>query len=162
MFFKEEQARQRAVAAEQEQSRLRRQAEAEAADSRRIATFIGDLAQTFGREGDTAKVESTYRVSLAMQMRLLCKDHPGIKAALSSVAEVFQQGRLAEADKTAREAVQKCHATMAQFETLASDRNHHYESWFIAVAYESLGLLCQESGHTQEAEQASPVAPRED
>ena len=144
----------RATRAEQEQSRLRQQAQAEAAENRRIAAFIGDLAQTLGREGSAAKVESTYRVSLAIQMRLLSKEHPGIKDALSSVAEVFQQGKLAEADKTAREAVQKCHAAMAQFETLASDRNHHYESWLIAVAYKSLGGLFQESGQSQEAEEA--------
>jgi tetratricopeptide (TPR) repeat protein len=158
MFLEEKQARQRAVAAEQEQLRLRRQAEAEASESRRIAAVIGDLAQTLGQdlgaEGNAARIESTYRVSLAMQMRLLGKEHQEIDDALSSLAQVFQQGKLADADTTAREAAQKCHVAMAHFEKLASDPGRHYESWFIAVAYKSLGMLFQRSGQSQEAEQA--------
>jgi serine/threonine protein kinase/tetratricopeptide (TPR) repeat protein len=154
MFLKEKQARQRAVAAEREQAWLRRNAEADAVESRRLATFLGELSQTLGQEGNATKVESTYRVALAMWMRLLTKDHPEMADALAALAEVFQRGKPASADMKAHEAAQKCHGAMPEFEKLAADRNQHYESWFIAVAYKSLGILFQESGQSGEAEKA--------
>jgi len=152
MFFKEKHAHQRAVAAEQEQLRLRREAEAEVAESRRIATFIGDLSQTLGQEGSAAKVNSAFRVSVAMQLRMLGKEHREVEAALSTLAHVLQQRKIAAADATAREAAQKCRAALAQFEALASDPNRRQDCWLIALGCEALGHLFRESGQIQEAE----------
>src|SRR5206468_3011361 len=88
MFFKEKQARQRAVVAEQEQSRLRLQAEAnekrtasEAAESRRVARFLGDLSQSLRSEQNWTNSESAQRESLAMWMRLLGREHREVEDA---------------------------------------------------------------------------------
>jgi len=49
LFFREQAARRRAVAAEETQSQLRQQAQAEAAKSRQVAQFLKDMLQGVGR-----------------------------------------------------------------------------------------------------------------
>ena len=66
MFIKEKAARQRAVAAEQDQARLRIRAEAEVAEGRRVAKFLGTLAESLRTERNLTNSEFAYRESLAM------------------------------------------------------------------------------------------------
>ena len=151
MFFKEKQARQRAVAAEQDQARLRRLAEADATESRRLALFLGVLANNLRVEQNAAG-ESIFRESLAMWMRILAKGHPEVEDALTSLAQVLQAGKFAKADKLAVAAAQKCHAARGEFEKLADDPGRQQDCWVFAVALETLARLYSDVGQTQEAE----------
>ncbi len=151
MFFKEKQARQRAVAAEQDQARLRRQAEADATESRRLALYLGVLANGLRVEQNAAG-ESTLRESLAMWMRILSKEHPEVEDALTSLAQVLQAGKFAKADKLAVAAAQKCHAARGEFEKLTADPDRQQDCWIFAAALETLGRLFGDIGQTPEAE----------
>ena len=79
----------------------------------------------------------------------------GLNEALWQLVELLRRrGKLAEASATAREAAQRCHTVMAQYEKLVADPNRHHECWSFAIWYEALGGLLKEIGQTQEAEKA--------
>ena len=71
-----------------------------------------------------------------MWLRLLGKEHHEINDALTSLAQVLQQGKLAGVDKTAGEAAQKCHTALAQIEKVGTDAS---ECCSFAIGYRSLG-----------------------
>jgi tetratricopeptide (TPR) repeat protein len=118
-----------------------------------------DLLTKTGRQQEVEKVhrqaESVIREELAARRKLLGNEHPEVAATLHDLAQALQQeGKLAEAETTAREAVQKYHTAMAQYEKQASDRNRHQECWRFAISYEELGQFLKQIGQTQEAEKA--------
>ncbi len=97
------------------------------------------------------EAEQAYRDELAMEGKL-----PGAEAAFaansSALADLLRRsGRMAEAGALAREAAQKCHAAMAQYEKLAADSNRQHDSWGFAIAYEAIGELLLQTGQTPEA-----------
>ena len=106
MFFKENQARQRAVAAEQEQARLRQKAEMEAAEGRQLKHFLGDLAMRLLHERNLTNAEAVLRHELALERKLSGDEHTFVAGSLLHLANVLQQlGRLSEAEIAAREAL---------------------------------------------------------
>ena len=108
---------------------------------------------------DAAEVEYRHAVALhekassIFPKEVLIAERVGaVKADLAYFLR--KSGKLDEAGVTAREAAQKCHASMPQYEMLASDSNRHQESWSFAISYEALGGLLNETGQTQESEKA--------
>ncbi len=119
-----------------------------------VALTLSTLAGHLRAEGKQAEAERAYRDALALEGKL-----PGEEAALaansSALAELLRRsGRMAEAGALAREAAQKCHALMAQYEKLASDSNRYHDSWGFAISYEAMGEILDQTGQTQEAEKA--------
>jgi hypothetical protein len=97
MFFQERAARERAVAAEREQARLRRLAE------RLPELFLGGNLMLYG---NPAKAEMIYREALTTSRQLYAADHPLVSSALVSLGRaILKQRRPAEAESYFREAL---------------------------------------------------------
>jgi tetratricopeptide (TPR) repeat protein len=108
MFFKEKQARQRAVAAEQK-------ARSEATKSQQFAQFLQDMLNKLGLnlmddkfvdQGKLAEAELMLKEQLAKRRELLGNEHPDVASSLNTLTLVLQrQGKLAEAETAVREAL---------------------------------------------------------
>jgi serine/threonine protein kinase len=130
-------------------------------DSTNLPALLRQEAQTLDRlagilqhEGNLSASEQAYRDALALEGKL-----PGEEAAFAASASALadllrRNGKIAEAGALAREAAQKCHGSMAQYEKLASDSNRQNESWSFAISYEAIGEILNQTGQTQEAEKA--------
>ena len=141
MFFKEKQARRRAVAAEQDQARLRRAAEADAVQSRRAATYLRTLAQRFHQERSLTNSESAYRQSLALLKRLSDEESRETDDSLAGLSKVLRdQNKLAEAEALVRE-------ELAMERKLSGD-----EHLFVANSLQSLAEVLCASGKLSESE----------
>jgi len=136
--------------------------EALAMQKKLLGTEHLDLAHSLNLLGDVLRqqrkwveAEAAIHELLAMRRKLLGNEHPDVAATLVDLAVSLRaQGKLPEAETTIREAAQKCHTALAQYEKLASDRNRHQECWSFAISYEALGQLLKDIGQTQEAEKA--------
>ncbi len=101
MFFKEKQARERAVAAEKAQSQERKKAETEASKSRQVAQFLKDMLDGVGPSvalGRDTKMLREILDKTADRIGKDLKDEPDVEAELrSTVGEVY--GELGEYEK---------------------------------------------------------------
>src|SRR5437899_5720883 len=88
-----------------------------------------------------------------MRRKLFGDEHLDINISLLGLVRILQgQGKVAEAEKLALEAAQKCQTEMAHYEKLASDRDRHEECWNFANWYEELGQFFRQIGQPQAAE----------
>jgi serine/threonine protein kinase/tetratricopeptide (TPR) repeat protein len=108
MFFKEKQARQRAVTAEQEQARLRRQAEAEAAKSEQVSRFLQDTLRNIASMTlrDRAILHNILDTTAA-RIGTELKQQPEVEAKLSWVIgnTYFELGDFADSERMHRRAL---------------------------------------------------------
>jgi WD40 repeat protein/tetratricopeptide (TPR) repeat protein/tRNA A-37 threonylcarbamoyl transferase component Bud32 len=117
------------------------------------AGAVRSLLEVLKAENKPAGAEALCRDVLAQQRATFTNENPIVTVTLCCLAEsLAAQGKRPEAAASALEAMQKCHASLAHYEALASNPDHHFVCWGFALAYEGLGSLLQQSGHLQEAE----------
>jgi WD40 repeat protein/tetratricopeptide (TPR) repeat protein/tRNA A-37 threonylcarbamoyl transferase component Bud32 len=130
-------------------------AKCQALGTEEYAEAVQSLLDVLKAENQPAAAEALCRDVLAEQRGAFTNENPIVLIALCSLAEsLAEQGKRPEAATSALEAMQKCHGSLAHYEKLASDRDHHFVCWSFALSYEGLGLLLQQSGQLQEAETA--------
>ena len=110
MFFKEKQARERAVAAEKAQSQERKKAETEASKSRQVAEFLKDMLKGVGPSvalGRDTKMLREILDKTAERVGKDLKDQPDVEAELrNTLGEVYRElGEYEKAGAMHREAL---------------------------------------------------------
>ena len=110
LFFKEKDARQRAVAAEQAQSKLREQAQAESAKSRQVSAFLKEMLNGVGPSVALGRDATMLREILDKTAERVGQDlneQPDIGADMrTTIGEVyFALGQYAKAEAMHREAI---------------------------------------------------------
>jgi eukaryotic-like serine/threonine-protein kinase len=157
MFFKERQAHQRAVAAEQDQARLRSQAEAEAAKSQQLSQFFRDTLYTLNNVlRDRAGLQNILD-SMAARIGTELKQQPEVEAQLSSIIgrAYGALGDYADAERMFRKTLalyQKLHGNeypgaasmLGTIASMASFQGRHAEAE--TLEREALALLKKQKG----------------